>query len=217
MTEVLGYKAFGAAGGDIGALVTAGIGRRFPEDIVGIHVQAVFSTANANDPDLTEGERRFLLERERWARQEGGYSHQQESRPQTLAYGLSDSPVGLAAWIIEKFSAWSDCDGDPEMSFTKDELLITPTLYWAGNSIATSFLPYYWAEDIVRPRDWPRIDVPTAVALFPADRPVPPREFAERSYNVQRWTEMPQGGHFAALEQPGLLAEDLRTFFRGLR
>lgn len=217
MCDVLGYRWFGAHGGDIGAVVSASIGREFPEDVVGIHVLAVFGALEPDDSSITQAERNFLERRSAWALEEGGYSHQQQTRPQTLAYGLSDSPAGLAAWMIEKYRAWSGCDWESGDGPTFDELLVTPTLYWASNSIATSFLPYLEARDILRPRDWGPVTVPVAVALFPADLPVPPREFAERSYNIQRWTAMPRGGHFAAFEEPLLLAEDLREFFRPLR
>jgi pimeloyl-ACP methyl ester carboxylesterase len=149
-----------------------------------------------------------------WQLQEGAYALLQSTRPQTLAYGLNDSPVGLAAWITDKFRAWSDCDGDIERCFTKDELLTNITLYWATQTIGSSFLPYHTpphrgASD--------RVDVPTGVAIFPKDLVNAPREYAQRFFDVRRFTAMPRGGHFAALEQPELLVEDLRAFFRPLR
>jgi pimeloyl-ACP methyl ester carboxylesterase len=167
----------------------------------------------------------------------GGYSHMQRTRPQTLAYGLTDSPVGLAAWIVDKWREWSDCDGDPERRFTKDQLLTTVTLYWVTGTIGSSFRVYRdWALGMDdRPETWrgrdreqvpagiePRplpageqIQVPAAVALF---REHWPREWAERVYrDLRRFTEMPRGGHFPALEEPELLADELRSFFRDLR
>jgi pimeloyl-ACP methyl ester carboxylesterase len=138
---------------------------------------------------------------------------------------LNDSPAGLAAWVIEKFRAWSDCDGDIESRFTKDELLTQIMIYWTTQSIGTSFLPYFdyanastltWIKEGMK--GWTGSSkVPAALALFPRDISQPPREWAERFFNVQRWTTMPRGGHFAALEEPELLAEDIRTWFRALR
>ena len=223
MTENLGYQRFVAQGGDWGAGITARLGFAYPQSVAGIHVTAV--SAAAMSPDLSgdarplsEAEKALLAEREQWRQDEGGYSHIQGTKPQTLAYGLNDSPAGLAAWIVEKFRTWSDCGGDVESRFSKDELLTNITLYWATETIASSVRLYYESQH----NPWTfgpgeRITVPCAVALFPVDLSHPPREWAERSYNVQRWTEMPRGGHFAALEEPDLLAEDMREFFRAMR
>jgi pimeloyl-ACP methyl ester carboxylesterase len=140
------------------------------------------------------------------------------TRPQTLAYGLNDSPVGLAAWIVEKFRAWSDCDGDVERRFSKDELLTNLMIYWATETISSSVRMYYEILHMPSPlKSGQRIEVPAGVALFPKDILPPPREWGERSLRVQRWTQMPRGGHFAALEEPELLAEDIRAFFHPLR
>lgn len=140
----------------------------------------------------------------------------QATKPQTLVYGLNDSPAGLAAWIVEKFRSWSDCDGDVEKRFSKDELLTNIMIYWVTETINSSFLPYYEGQHNRMGNDaW--IEVPTGVAIFSTDLVTAPREFAERFFNVQRWTTMPRGGHFAALEEPALLTEDLRAFFRDLR
>ena len=221
MTETLGYQRFAAQGGDWGARVTARLGFAHPDEVVGIHVTSVAATPPYLGPgsrELSEAERGLLSERERWAQAEGGYSHIQGTKPQTLAYGLNDSPAGLAAWIVEKFRTWSDCDGDAERRFTKDELLTNVTIYWVTQTISSSTRLYYESQH----HPWSfkrgeRIKVPCAVALFPKELSHPPREWAERSYNVQRWTPMPRGGHFAALEEPELLAEDIRAFFRPLR
>jgi pimeloyl-ACP methyl ester carboxylesterase len=213
----LGYERFGAHGGDLGGGVTARLGQRHPDAVAGIHVTNVYGSIGAGDPPPTPAERAYLERQRQWDREEGAYGEIQATRPQTLAYGLHDSPAGLAAWIVEKFRAWSDCDGDLERVISKDELLTNLTVYWATGTIASSFLPYWDTRNDPDPRPWLPIGVPCGIAIFPRDLDRPPREFAERSYNVRRWTEMPRGGHFAALEQPELLAADIRAFFRDLR
>jgi pimeloyl-ACP methyl ester carboxylesterase len=238
MTEVLGYPQFAAHGGDIGAYVTNRLGVEAPERVLGIHVtMAAEPYVGEGAAPLSDAERAFLRERVAAKEAGGGYNHIQRTRPQTLAYGLADSPAGLAAWILDKWWAWSDCGGDLERRFTKDELLTTVTLYWATQTIGSSLRVYRdWAlgmEDRpetwrVHQRDWapagvePRpldpgeqIRVPAAVALFDYEAP---REWVERAYaDLRRFAQMPRGGHFAALEEPELLAEDLRAFFRDLR
>ena len=174
--------------------------------------------------DLSPAEEKFLAAIERFQMREGAYAMIQGTRPQTLADSLNDSPAGLAAWIVEKFQRWSDCDGDVEKRFTKDELLTNIMIYWATETIGSSFLPYYdlthasvarWM--IEKAKEWiGSSKVPAGFALFPKDLTHPPREWAQRFFNVQRWTEMPRGGHFAAMEEPELLAEDIRAFFRPL-
>ncbi|MBC8115661.1 MAG: alpha/beta hydrolase, partial [Candidatus Saccharimonas sp.] len=131
--------------------------------------------------------------------------------------GLNDSPAGLAGWIVEKFRAWSDCDGDVERSFTRDELLTNIMIYWVTETITSSFGMYHETEDVPPEFADAKVETPTAVAYFPKDIVPAPREFGERFFNIQRWTEMPRGGHFAALEEPELLVEDIRAFFRTLR
>jgi pimeloyl-ACP methyl ester carboxylesterase len=217
MTEVLGYDRFVAAGGDIGSIVTTALGALHPDVVAAIQVQAVFGGTALGDPGLQDDERAFLEERVAWARDEGAYAHQQATKPQTLAFGLSDSPAGLLAWIVEKMRAWSDSDGDVLRSFTPDELLVTPTLYWAQNCIGTSFRPYADTPDVVRSTALPFVEVPVGVAVYPGDRPLPVRAYAERHYNVQRFTVLPRGGHFAALEVPELWVEETRAFFRQVR
>ena len=160
---------------------------------------------------------------------DGAYALIQSTRPQTLAYGLNDSPVGLAAWIIEKFRSWSDNSGDIENCFTKDELLANITIYWTTQTINSSFRLYYESMQALmqamynplnklNPFDktGSKAEVPTGFAIFPKDISSPPKEFAERFFNVQQWNEMPAGGHFAAMEQPELLADDIRKFVRNL-
>ena len=201
--------------------MTSELGRLYPQQVIGIHLPGMAARPYLG-PDvreLSEQERAFFAEQERWYAAEGGYAHIQHTKPQTLAYGLNDSPVGLAAWIVEKFRTWSDCDGEVERRFTKDELLTNISLYWLTQTINSSIRLYY--DDERTPfRKGERVEVPCAVALFPKNLDhfaLPPRELAERVYNVQRWTEMPRGGHFPALEEPELLVEDIRAFFRPLR
>jgi pimeloyl-ACP methyl ester carboxylesterase len=159
-----------------------------------------------------------MARREAWQQAEGGYAHIQGTKPQTLSYGLNDSPAGLAGWIVEKYRTWSDCNGHVENAFTKDELLTTVTIYWVTQTINSSTRLYYETQR----HPWEmqqdeRIETPTGVAVFPKEISVPPREWGERSFNIQRWTEMPSGGHFAALEEPERLVDDVRAFFRPLR
>ena len=221
MTEGLGYGRFGAHGGDWGASITARLGYSHPDHVIGIHVTSVTIASpymGAGARELSDAERAHLEQRDRWRHLEGGYSHIQGTKPQTLSYGLNDSPAGLAAWIVEKFRTWSDCDGEVERSFTKDELLTNATIYWATQSINSSIRIYYESQRI----QWQfgkgdRIKVPCGVAIFPKDLSGPPQEWAERCYKVQRWTQMRRGGHFAALEEPEMLVDDLRSFFRPLR
>ena len=226
MTDRLGYTRFGAHGGDWGGTVTEQLARSHSGSVVGIHLTDVpFGHLFEKPKDLTPGERKFVASAEEWQKGEGAYALIQSTKPQSLAYGLNDSPVGLTAWLVEKFRAWSDCGGDVESRFSKDELLSNVTLYWATGTIRSAFQPYYdaanagavtWVVDLFK--KWTgSSSVPTGFAIFPRDIRPPPREWAERFFHVVRWTEMPRGGHFAALEEPELLADDLRAFFRPLR
>ena len=217
----LGYDRFAAQGGDIGASVTTALGLRHGEKIIGIHLNFV---PGSYKPFLGEGgkttpeEEACLREFARWAEESGAYAHMQRTRPVTAAVGLNDSPAGLAAWILEKFRDWSDCQGDVYQRFSRDELLTNLTLYWMTQSIASSFRMYVEgkrAPMALGPEDF--VTVPTGFAHFPKEIFFPPRSWIERGYNIQRWTEMPRGGHFAAAEEPDLLAEDIRAFFRPLR
>ena len=169
------------------------------------------------EDELSAAEKKYLAEGKKWQMTEGAYAQEQGTKPQTLAYGLDDSPVGLAAWIVEKFRTWSDCGGDVERQFSKDELLTTIMIYWVTETITSSVRLYYENRGIPPLAPEQRIEVPAGVAIFPKDLALPPREWAERSLRVERWTEMPRGGHFAAMEEPALLVEDLRAFFRPLR
>jgi pimeloyl-ACP methyl ester carboxylesterase len=221
MTERLGYARFGAHGGDWGASVTNYLGFAYPQQLIGIHTTSITRPTpylGEGSAALTPAEQTFLEQRQHWLQAEGGYSHIQGTKPQTLAYGLNDSPAGLAGWIVEKYRTWSDCQGDVERRFSKDILLTTITIYWVTQTINSSVRLYY--ETQRHPwelKQGERIQVPTGVAIFPYEISRPPREWGERSFNVQRWTEMPSGGHFAALEEPERLVEDIRAFFRPLR
>ena len=219
MTDVLGYRRFAAQGGDWGAFITSVLGAKYPERLAGIHVNllAVPRERSASREPTAE-DRAYDAELARWQREETGYQWIQGTKPQTLAYGLTDSPVGLAAWIVEKFRTWSDCGGDVDRRFGKDVLLTNIMLYWVTGAINSSFWPYYARFHSPWPIDERnRVHVPTAYASFPREILHPPRAIAERVYDIRRWTAMPAGGHFAALEEPEALAADVRTFFRDLR
>jgi pimeloyl-ACP methyl ester carboxylesterase len=217
MADVLGYARYGAHGGDLGAGVTTRLAAGHPDALVGIHLLAVGpADLSAEDaPPLTGAEAAYLDEVAEWERDQGAYEHQQQTRPVTLSYGLSDSPVGLLAWLVEKFRAWSDSQGELSRRFSDDDVLTWTSLYWLTNSIAPSFRPYN-DHYVHRPKT-PLVTVPTAIAVFPADLSRPPREWAERRYPVVRYTPMPRGGHFASFEEPELLADDIATFFDTLQ
>lgn len=221
MTEGLGYQRFGAQGGDWGASVTNYLGYAHAQRLIGIHTTSITRPTpylGSGSAPLSEAETAFMARRQAWLQAEGGYSHIQGTKPQTLAYGLNDSPTGLAGWIVEKYRTWSDCNGDIESRFSKDELLTTVSIYWVTQTINSSTRLYY--ETQRQPwelKQGEQVSAPTGVAVFPHEISVPPREWGERSFNLQRWTEMPRGGHFAALEEPELLVDDIRAFFRPLR
>ena len=215
MHDELGFARYGAHGSDIGAGDTSRLAQAYPESVVGLHLLDV---AAPRDPaGLTDDERAFVAAEDAWNTAERGYSHQQQTRPLTLAQGLSDSPSGLLAWILEKYRGWSDSNGDVSTRFSDDFLLTQASLYWFTNAISTSFRPYYERHHELAPRI-ERVEVPTALALFPADLGGrQPRSWAERTYHITRYTPMPRGGHFAAHEEPELLAADITAFFRSLR
>jgi pimeloyl-ACP methyl ester carboxylesterase len=222
LMQRLGYDRYGLQGGDWGAGISSWLARRHPTRVVGLHLNYIPGSyqpaLNPPRPPLSPREQRFLADKQRWAEEEGAYSHMQRSRPQTAGVGLNDSPAGLAAWIVEKLRSWSDCDGDLERRFTKDQVLTHISLYWFTQTIHSSMRLYMEsARTPLHLDEGERIAPPTATAVFPKEAPSPPREWVERGYNLQRWTEMPRGGHFAAMEEPALLAEDIRAFFRPLR
>lgn len=220
MTENLGYDKFAAHGGDWGASITARLGYAHADKLHGIHVTSASALpyTGPGTPELTVREKEYLAAREQWRNDEGGYAHIQGTKPQTLSYGLNDSPAGLAAWIVEKYRTWSDCQGDVESVYTKDELLTNISIYWVTQTISSSVRIYYESQrHPLQIGEGERIESPSAIALFPKDISYPPREWVERGYNVQRFNEFGHGGHFAALEEPEVLVEDIRGFFRSFR
>ena len=220
MTDVLGYRKYAAQGGDWGAFITSRLAYARPENLIGLHLNLLAVRRDAEMlHSADKDEQRFAGELALFLKEETGYQWIQGTRPQTLAFGLTDSPAGLAAWIVEKFRAWTDNDGDPASAVPRDEMLADITLYWATAAIGSSFWPYYWRMH----RPWPvpagaTIDVPTGYVEFPREILRPPRSVAQRTYSdIRRWTVADRGGHFAAMEQPELLAHEIREFFRPLR
>jgi pimeloyl-ACP methyl ester carboxylesterase len=220
MTEGLGYSRFAAHGSDLGAGVTAWLARDVPAAVAGIHL-ATPGLAAPPRP-WTPAEETFLAEAAAWTAEEGGYAHEQATKPSTLGTALHDSPAGLAAWIGEKVTAWSPVTGDGQPAFGRDLLLGTLTLYWVTGTITSSLLPYWaYAHDpaAALPAGEPP-DVPTAVSIFGGERvpfPKPPRELAERYFRLTAWAEHDRGGHFPAVAEPALLAQTLRDVFRPAR
>jgi microsomal epoxide hydrolase len=219
LMQRLGYARYGAQGGDWGALVTSLLGLRDAEHVAGIHLNMALALPQPDQSDLTEPEKADLAVMARWQEQEAGYQRIQGTKPQTLGFGLTDSPAGLAAWIIEKFRGWSDCDGHPENAFSRERLLTNLSVYWATGTITSSTRLYY---EVIRggaPVELftRRVSVPTGVARFPKEIMRFPRKWVEQRYHVTHWSEMPRGGHFAAMEQPELFVEDVRRFFRSVR
>jgi microsomal epoxide hydrolase len=219
MTGVLGIRRFGAQGGDWGSFVTSLLGAEFPESVAGIHLNMMPVRRDASAlASPTPEERRWLDELALFLKEETGYQWIQGTRPQTLAFGLTDSPAGLAAWILEKFQRWTDCDGDPRNAVPLDTMLANISLYWFTGAIGSSFWPYYARMHSPWPIRDGSIDVPAGYVQFPREILRPPRSIAARVYtDLRRWTVAPRGGHFAALEQPDVLLEEIRAFFRPLR
>ena len=216
----LGYQKFGAQGGDWGSAITTAIGGRHPANCIGIHLNMVMRGKRPKDREPNDEEQAALKAAAHYRDWDSGYSTQQGTRPQTLGYGLTDSPVGQLAWILEKFWAWTDNQGHPEDALSRDEMLDNIMLYWVTSS-ATSSARLYWesfASAGNRPPPPAQVDVPTGVACFPREIIPPVRSWSEGTYtNIQQWTQMPQGGHFAAFEQPELFIEDVRSFFSQIR
>ena len=219
MSGVLGYPRFAAQGGDWGGFISSVLGLKYPDRLLGIHLNLLAVRRDPKETVSTDEERRYLRELAHWLKEEMGYQWIQGTKPQTLAFGLADSPAGLAAWMVEKFRSWSDCDGRIENVITRDELLTNITLYWCTGAIGSSFWPYYARMH----NPWPipegsSVDVPVGYAEFPKEILRPPRSLAARTYtNIRRWTEMEKGGHFAALEQPEALANEITGFFLNLK
>lgn len=215
LMQRLGYSRYGAQGGDWGAAVTTQIGRN-ERGCTAIHTNmAIGQPTEASMSTPTDDDRRAFAAMKRYQKWEAGYSKQQSTRPQTIGYGLVDSPVALLAWIVEKFWSWSDCDGHPENVFSRDELLDNVMLYWLTASGASAARLYWESFSAFGNREPVRL--PTGVAEFPKEILRSPRSWCEAHYNITRWTTMPRGGHFAAFEQPELLVEDVRAFFRTVR
>jgi pimeloyl-ACP methyl ester carboxylesterase len=214
----LGYQHYGAQGGDWGAQVATRIALYDPEHCVGLHLNMPIGTPPPDPGPLSREETNDLAAMDQFQREESGYANEQGTKPQTLGVGLNDSPAGLLAWIVEKFRTWSDCEGEPERIFTKDQLITNVMLYWATQTSASA-ARLYWEtrHGGARSEVLPFIATPTGVARFPKEVLRWPRSWVERQYNVTHWATMPRGGHFAAMEQPALFADDLRTFFRTIR
>ena len=218
----LGYERYGAQGGDFGSGVATFMALDDPGRMIGLYLSNldVAPWTGPGSRDLSEAERAYLAQDQRWAEPERGYSAIQSTRPQTLGYGLNDSPAGLAAWIVEKWRSWTDSGGDPARRLSREFLLTMLTIYWATQTIASSMRDYYdnrFFGAALRPED--RVMVPTAVAVFAnhfVPEGEPPREWAERLYDVRRWTPMPGGGHFAPAEEPERVARDIAAFFAAL-
>jgi pimeloyl-ACP methyl ester carboxylesterase len=212
----LGYTRYGAQGGDWGAAVTTAIGRNGDTNhCVAIHLNMPLGFPPPGLTDPTPEEQEALKSGEHYQQWDSGYSKQQSTRPQTVGYGLVDSPAGQLAWIVEKFWAWTDCDGNPENVLTKDELLDNVMMYWATASAASS-ARMYW-ESFNRFGGFGRVELPTGIASFPKEVLRAPRSWCEPNYNITHWTKMARGGHFAAFEQPELYVDDVRAFFATVR
>jgi microsomal epoxide hydrolase len=218
----LGYDRYGAQGGDWGAIATTWNGLIDPDHVVGIHLNMVVAgpPPGVDDPmalveaDELEG----LGAMAHFVEHETGYQRIQGTKPQTLAYGLTDSPAGLAGWILEKFRTWSDCGGDVWSRFTPDELCTNIGIYWFTGTINSSTRLYFESQRSGRfGVAGERVPVPMGAAIFPKELYRPPRAWAEAWYDVRRWTRMPAGGHFAAMEEPEALVAEIRAFFRDLR
>jgi len=216
----LGYVRYGVQGGDWGSIISTRIALIDAPHVAGLHLNmcraAAPAGANPND-GLTAAEIERLRRVEAWQNEETGYQRIQGTKPQTLGYALNDSPVGLAAWIVEKFRSWCDCAGDPETIFTKDELLTNIALYWFTQTATSSARIYYETAHAGAAPGAGRVEVPTACADFPKEPIWAPRAWLAARYNITRWTEMPRGGHFAAFEQPALFVDDVRAFFHDVR
>jgi microsomal epoxide hydrolase len=216
----LDYSTYGAQGGDWGASISRTLGLLDADHVAGVHLNMLTSGAS-NDPadldGLTERERERLGDLAHYMNDMSGYAKLQQTRPQTLAYGLADSPSFQLAWIAEKFREWTDCDGDPESAIPRDVLITNTTLYWVTNTGGSSARLYYETSHSGRYGSGDAVTVPVAAAVFPKEIVRPIRRFAERNHNIVQWSEFERGGHFAAMEQGPTLIEDVRAFFRKVR
>ena len=221
LIKELGYEKILAQGGDFGAGISTALALKHPGDVLGLHLNYIpgsYFPFLSKTEKLIEEEILSQKNAEDWYTTEGAYSHQHRTKPLTLAYALNDSPVGLCAWIVEKFYGWSDCNGNIESVFTKDELLSNVSLYWYTETIHSSIRLYN--ENSQVPLHFSKndfVNTPVGIARFHKEEPFPPRKFIERGYNIQHWTDIPKGGHFAAMEQPALLANDITQFAKNLK
>ena len=224
LMEKIGYQRYAIAGGDWGAIINRHLANHYPQRLIGLHSNMILASAPADEEArnaVTAAERQLRAARGAFMQNERAYQLIQGTKPQSLGYGLNDSPAGLAAWIVEKFHAWTDMpqgsDGYLDNHFSKDELLTNISIYWFTQTITSSTRIYY--ENSKTPVEKPMeyINVPTGAAIFPAEIFITPKAWAEASYDLRHWTVMSEGGHFAALEKPQLYLEDLRKFFRLLR
>ena len=220
LMKELGYKEFIAQGGDFGAGISTALALKHSGNMLGLHLNYIPGSYLPYLPGtekFTDEEIQFQKNAEAWYVAEGAYAHQHRTKPLTLAYGLNDSPMGLCAWIVEKFYGWSDCNGNIETVFTKEELLANVSLYWFTETIHSSARLYN--ENSRAPLHFSKndfVNIPVGIARFHKEEPFPPRRFIERGYNIQHWTEISKGGHFAAMEQPALLAKDIIEFAKTL-
>jgi len=222
LMQGLGYSRYGAGGGDFGAGVATYMALDNPAPMIGVHLSnlEVSPYTGPEARPLTEAERSYLAELQHWSEVERGYSAIQSTKPQTVGYGLNDSPAGLAAWILEKWRTWTDSAGDLDSRFTREFLLTTVMIYWATQTITPSMRDYFdnrWSGITIGPGDF--VTTPTGIAVFTnlfVSEGDPPREWAERLYNVRRWTRMPRGGHFGPVEEPDLVARDIAALFADL-
>lgn len=208
----LGYDRFAARGSDIGGGVLNLMGAHFADSLIGLHQTGIRPLILQVPDDLTEAEKTYVAQVQHWGIHERAYAALHGTKPQTVAHALNDSPAGLAAWIVEKFRSWSDCNGDVEKRFSKDELLTNLTIYWATQTITSSIRVYYEIFH-AGPQPGPDPSVPLAYLMAAHDIAMPPREWVERTTKLARWTQLDRGGHFLEWEEPALVAEDLRAFF----
>ncbi|AJE85267.1 Epoxide hydrolase domain-containing protein [Streptomyces albus] len=218
LMSLLGYPRFGTAGGDMGSHVSRYLALDHPDRVVAVHRTDGGLPVFTGDPaELTPEERAWFAEAQRWGASEGAYGAMHRTKPQTAAFGLTDSPAGLAAWIVEKLRSWSDCGGDIERVYTKDEILTDVMLYWLTGTIGSSMRMYHANAALDPARLTRRVDVPSGFSLFGGDVVRPPRAWLARTTNLVYFTEPEHGGHFAPFEQPERYAEELRAFFRPFR
>jgi pimeloyl-ACP methyl ester carboxylesterase len=218
LMDRLGYDRYAAQGGDWGAQVTSRIGSLDPEHCAAIHLNMPLGVAPETPGPMTDDEQRDMASMKQFVQEESAYAGEQGTKPQTIGVALNDSPAGLLAWIVEKFRAWSDCDGDPERCFTRDQLITNVMLYWATETSASAARLYWESRHASRSqRNLPFVELPTGVARYPKEVLRWPRSWVENQYNVVHWAEMDRGGHFPAMEQPELFVDDLRAFFRTIR